>query len=186
MPSKLLRAKVAAAVIVALLSLGGVAAAATGLLPATTGLPAAVQRNAGDAPADPGGGSATGNDRSASRPAATVTTAGKDHAATGPDASGAARKGLCQAWQSGQGGEHGKREDSTAFTALAEAAGGTDKIAAYCQDVTSGGPAGQGEQHRRTPSTGRPADPGGGQGQGGPPADPGRGQGQGGPPATTG
>jgi hypothetical protein len=185
MPSKLLRAKVAAAVIVALLSLGGVAAAATGLLPATTGLPAAVQRKAGDAPADPGGGSATGNDRSASRPAATVTTAGKDHAATGPDASGAARKGLCQAWQSGQGGEHGKREDSTAFKALAEAAGGTDKIAAYCQDVTSGG-AGQGEQHRRTPSTGRPADPGGGQGQGGPPADPGGGQGQGGPPATTG
>jgi hypothetical protein len=157
MPSKLFRVKAAAAVIAAVLSLGGVAAAATGILPA------AVQRITGNAPADSGGGSATG----------------QDHAATGPDASGAAKDGLCRAWLAGQGDDHGKREDSTAFKALAQAAGGADKVAAYCEGVTPNSSAGQAEQHRTTPTTGPPPSTG-------PPADPGNGQGQGGPPVTTG
>ena len=174
MPSKLLRAKAAAAVIAAVLSLGGVAAAATGLLPA------AVQRVTDHTPAGSRGDSATDK-----RPA-TASNAGsatdKQQAATGPDASGAAKDGLCRAWQAGQGDDHGKREDSTAFKALAAAAGGADKVAAYCQDVTANGSAGQGDEHRATPSTNPPPSTG-------PPADPGdqgQGQGQGGPPATTG
>jgi hypothetical protein len=177
MPSKLFRIKAAAAVLAAVLSLGGVAAAATGVLPA------AVQRMTGNAPVGSGGASATGQEHAATGSAAASTTAdsatGKDHAATGPDASGAARDGLCRAWLAGQGDDHGKREDSTAFEALAKAAGGADKVAAYCEDATSDSPTGQGEQHRTTPTTGPPTDPG-------PPADPGSGQGQGGPPATTG
>jgi hypothetical protein len=167
MPSKLFRIKAAAAVIAAVLSLGGVAAAATGVLPA------AVQRMAGNAPADSGGASATGQEHAATGSAAASTAAGsatgKDHAATGPDASGAAKDGLCQAWLAGQGDDHGRREDSTAFKALAQAAGGADKVAAYCEGVTPNSSAGQAEQHRTTPSTGPPADPGNGQGQGGPP-----------------
>jgi hypothetical protein len=179
MPSKLFRIKAAAAVIAAVLSLGGVAAAATGILPA------AVQRIAGNAPADSGGGSATGQEHAATGSAAGATTAAagstadKDHAATGPDASGAARDGLCQAWLAGQGDDHGMREDSTAFKALAQAAGGADKVAAYCEGVTPSSSAGQAEQHRTTPTTGPPPSTG-------PPADPGSGQGQGGPPVTTG
>jgi hypothetical protein len=177
MPSKLFRIKAAAAVIAAVLSLGGVAAAATGILPA------AVQRMAGNAPADSGAASATGQEHAATGSAAASTAAGsttdKDHAATGPDASGAARDGLCQAWLAGQGDDHGRREDSTAFKALAQAAGGADKVAAYCEGVTPTSSAGQAEQHRTTPTTGPPASTG-------PPADPGSGQGLGGPPVTTG
>jgi hypothetical protein len=54
--------------------------------------------------------------------------------AVGPDATGTARVGLCRAWQAGPGAHHGRRMDAVAFRALAEAAGGADHIAAYCQD----------------------------------------------------
>lgn len=131
MPSKLLSVKAAAAVIAAVLSVGGVAAAATGMLP--------------------------GRSQQAAQHASTASQAGSSQAqggnggssANGPDATGSAKNGLCQAWQSGQGGTNGKRMDSTAFQALATAAGGADKVAAYCQAVlaakgashaTAGGP----------------------------------------------
>ena len=66
--------------------------------------------------------------------------------ATRPDATAAARAGLCRAWQAGQGGEHGRRMDAVAFQALVEAAGGADEVAGYCQDVAaSTGPGGQGQ-----------------------------------------
>jgi len=68
----------------------------------------------------------------------------KDAAAKGPDASGAARDGLCRAWLAGKGDQNGERTDSPAFTALAKAAGGADKVAAYCKTSTSGG-QGQGQ-----------------------------------------
>ena len=74
-----------------------------------------------------------------------------------------AEHGLCRAWQAGKGGEHGKREDSTAFRALAAAAGGADKIAAYCQATTPGRSAGQ--EHGQGP----PPDRGSGRGNGEPP-----------------
>lgn len=47
----------------------------------------------------------------------------------GPDASGPAARGLCQAYRAG-----GNR-DSVAQQALAEAAGGADKVGAYCDGV---------------------------------------------------
>jgi hypothetical protein len=127
MPSKLLSVKAAAAMIAAVLSVGGVAAAATGMLPGR-----AAQQATDHASSAAGGGSA-----------AQAHGSGQG-AAKGPDATGAAKNGLCQAWQSGQGGSNGKREDSTAFQALAAAAGGADKVDAYCQTATTAGHAANG------------------------------------------
>ena len=105
----------------------------------------------------------------------------------------AARAGLCQAWQSGQGTEDGRRADSVAFKALAAAAGGSDKIAAFCQTTTAGSAGLHGQEPSPSstsvappsttvspPSSGPPVSTG-------PPASTGPGgHGQGGPPTTTG
>jgi hypothetical protein len=89
-------------------------------------------------------------------------TGQRDHG-TGPDAAGAAKDGLCRAWLAGLGGK--KKKDSV-FRALAAAAGGGDKVAAYCKATKAAGPDGQARK-RRPPRT---TDPGGqGRGQGGPP-----------------
>jgi hypothetical protein len=176
MPSKFLRVKTAAVAGLALLSIGGVAAAATGLAPA------AAERAATQAsPRTPDGqvGHAQGEaatlihrpDGAAATDSSTADTP-SDHA-TGPDASGAARHGLCQAWLAGQGDEHGKRADSTAFQALAAAAGGADQIPAYCQadaDTSAHGQRPAAPPARpSSPTTGPPESPGQGHGQGGPP-----------------
>ena len=190
-PRKVLTIKAAAAALVAVLSLGGVAAAAGGLLPdqaevvaqqapATTGADAAAH-GLGPAAANLGGAANTGAADGQGRASA-----------VGPDATGTARAGLCRAWQAGQGADHGRRMDAVAFQALAEAAGGADHIAAYCQDVAAGASAedhGKGQASPPSvsapptsvspPSSGPPADPG-------PPASTGPGgHGQGGGPPTT-
>jgi hypothetical protein len=175
-PRKVLTIKAAAAALVAVLSLGGVAAAAGGLLAdqaslvadqasATTGTDAAAHGLGRAAAANLGGaadaGSADGQGRAS---------------AVGPDATGTARVGLCRAWQAGPGAHHGRRMDAVAFQALAEAAGGADHIAAYCQDVAPGGSA---DAHGNSQASPR-ADPG-------PPASTGPGgHGQGRPPTTSG
>jgi hypothetical protein len=192
-PRKVLTIKAAAAALVAALSLGGVAAAAGGLLPdqaspvadqapATTGADAAAQ-GLGKAAAANLGGAAD---------ARSADGQGRD-SAVGPDASATARAGLCRAWQAGQGADHGQKADSVAFQALVEAARGTDNIAAYCQDLAAGANT---DTHGNSPasppsvsapptsvtppSSGPPADPG-------PPASTGPGgHGQGGPPTTIG
>jgi hypothetical protein len=115
------------------------------------------------------GGVAAAADSSASR--------SSDHA-TGPDASGAARHGLCQAWNAGQGDDHGRRADTPAFQALAAAAGGADQVPAYCQadsgasarpERPQAGSSGGGAAPKTPPTTGPPDQPGQGHGQGGPP-----------------
>jgi hypothetical protein len=193
MPSKLFTIKAAAAALVAVLSIGGVAVAASGLLPeqaspvadqapATTGADAAAHGLGKAAAVNQGGtvhaGSTDGQGR---------------ESAVGPDATAAARAGLCRAWQAGQGADHGRRMDAVAFQALVDAAGGTDKVAAYCEDVVAGSGAGANGQSPGSPpsvsappttvsppSSGPPADPGSpaSTGPGGHP--------QGGPPTTTG
>jgi hypothetical protein len=192
-PRKVLTMKAAAAALVAVLSIGGVATAAGGLLPdqaspvadqapVTTAADAAIHGLGKAAAANLGGaadaGSADGQGRAS---------------AVGPDASAAARVGLCRAWQAGQGGDHGRRMDAVAFQALGDAAGGADNIAAFCEDVAAGASAedhGKGQASPPSisapptsitpPSSGPPADPG-------PPASTGPGgHGQGGPPTTTG
>jgi hypothetical protein len=153
--------KLAAAAVIAALSLTGVAGAATGTLPDP--VQRVAHRMLGGAGV-PGPGDHAGRAPGGS----SSTTSG--HHPTGPDVTGAAKAGLCRAWASGQGGEHGNKNDATAFQALAEAAGGADGIAEYCADVTS--TTGHGRQGRPSepPTTGS----GHGQGQGG-----GNGQGQG-------
>jgi hypothetical protein len=173
-PRRVLTMKAAAAALVAALSIGGVAAAAGGLLPdqaspvadrapATTGADAAAQGLGKAAAANLGGaadaGSADGQGRAS---------------AVGPDASAAARAGLCRAWQAGQGADHGQKADSVAFQALADAAGGADNIAAYCQ--ASPPSVSAPSTSVSPPTSGSPADPGpsastgpGGHRQGGPP-----------------
>ena len=234
-PSKAFTMKAAAAALVAVLSVGGIAAAATGLLPgqaspvadreaATTAADAAGQGLGAaatvelDAAAQAGlcralqDGQGADHGSPADTPAFQALAAAAGGAgnvisycedltagaggsadgqgagsAVGPDATVAARAGLCRAWQAGQGTDHGRRTDTPVFQALAAAAGGADKVAAYCQDVTAGaGSDGQGQASPPSvsappttvspPSSGPPAHPGppastgpGGHGQGGPP-----------------
>jgi hypothetical protein len=184
--------KAAAAALVAVLSIGGVAAAASGLLPdqaspvadqapATTGADAAAQGLGTAATAELGGSANAGAADSQGRASA-----------AGPDATGAARAGLCRAWQAGQGADNGSRMDAVAFQALVAAAGGADQVGAYCQDAAAGSSAGAHGPNPASPpsvsapstsvsappttvsppSSGPPAHPD-------PPADPG-------PPASTG
>jgi hypothetical protein len=184
-PRKVFTIKAAAAALVAVLSVGGIAAAATGLLPGQAS-PVADQAAATTA-AD---AAAHGLDRAAAAnvggPAQAGATDGQGReSAVGPDATAAARAGLCQAWQAGQGGDQGRRMDAVAFQALVAAAGGVGNIAGYCKDVTAGD-HGQGQASPPSvsapptsaspPGNGPPADPGppastgpGGHGQGGPP-----------------
>jgi hypothetical protein len=179
-PRKVFTMKAAAAALVAALSIGGVAAAATGLLPdqaspvanqaaATTAANAAAHDLGKAAVANMGGTAKAGSTDGQGR-----------ESAVGPDATAAARAGLCRAWEAGQGGDHGRRMDSVAFQALVDAAGGADKVAAYCRDVAAGSAGAHGQGQASPPSSGPPADPG-------PPASTGPGgHGQGGPPTTTG
>ena len=179
MPSKLLRVRTVAVAGLATLSLGGVAAA-------TTGLASAAAERASQAPPGTFGGQAASAYGQAATlvhgpdAAAANNSAGRpsDHA-TGPDASGAARRGLCQAWLAGQGA-NGRRADAPPFQALAAAAGGADQVAAYCQaDVSTSAthgrrpavPPGSGQVETSPPTTGPPASPGNGHrdGHGGPP-----------------
>jgi hypothetical protein len=147
--------KVAAAVLAALLSVGGVAAAA-GVFPA----PAKPAADRG--PRGGGGKVATTARRDAATTTTTAATAVNQarggSTGTGPDATGPAKEGLCRAWQAARGQDKqdgdrddkkdrkkaGKRQDSTAFRALAAAAGGADRIAAYCQATPPADPPGRG------------------------------------------
>jgi hypothetical protein len=238
-PSKVLTMKAAAAALIAVLSVGGIAAAATGLLPgqgspvadqatgtsraegagqglgaaasvepdaaAQVGLCRAWQAGQGTDPGLPadtpafqalaaaagGAGNLTGYCADLTAAAGASADGPGRGSAVGPDATAAAPAGLCRAWQAGQGTDNGRRADTPAFQALAAAAGGADKVAAYCQDVTAGtGSHGPGQASPPSdsappttvspPSSGPPTDPG-------PPASTGHGgHGQGGPPTTTG
>jgi hypothetical protein len=164
---KLLTLKAAAAVLGVLVT-GGVAAAATGNLPAPAQQAAHALLGGAGVPA----------------PEATATT--RAHP-VGPDAAGPAAQGLCRAWSAGQGGQHGSKLDAPAFAALEKAAGGSDKIADYCAQVTAstaGGAAQGGPPSSVPPSTA------GGHGQGAAPSSlpansaGGAGQGQGSPPSS--
>jgi len=181
MPSKPPRVRTAILAGLAALSLGGVAVAAEALSPASA-------ERAAQAPPDTPGGqaAASGHGQAAtfvpgSGAGGAAAAGGSSDHATGPDASGAARHGLCQAWAAGQGDDHGQRADAPAFQALADAAGGADQVAAYCAADTSTS-ADHGQQPATPPSNDHatPAPP-----TTGPPADPGNGHGQGGGPPTT-
>ena len=232
MASKRLTVKAAAAALVAVLSIGGVAAAASGLLagqagrvadraPSTPAASAAAQgpgkaavtdldnatqglcqawqvgksadnSSRADAPAfQTLAAAAGGSDNIAGYCADVTAGSAGDHgqrraSAVGPDATAAARAGLCRAWQAGKGTDNGRRTDAVAFQALAAAAGGANKVAGYCADVTAGSAGDQVQGQGSPPSGSRPSTPVSPP-SGGPPSDAGPGgHGQGGPPTTTG
>jgi hypothetical protein len=126
--SKLLGAKAIAALVLGTATVG-TAAAATGTLPDAAQAKAhSIVAAVPDA--DPGG-HAAGAAKAAGASDTARAGGGSAHA-TLPGAAG-----LCQAYASGSGGENGRRLDSTAFQRLADAAGGADKIAAYCGTATA-------------------------------------------------
>lgn len=171
------RIALAVAVAVGALTTGGVAAA-TGHLPQpvtdaarsvlaivgaeSPGGPGRAPGGPGRAPAPsgaaPGAGGATTDGRGA--PAASTGGHGQDQ--PGPASTAATRStdGRCRAFLAGKG----KMNDPAAFEALAAAAGGRDKIAAYCQARAPGG-ASRGHGRGAPPTTAG----GQGHGQGGPP-----------------
>lgn len=124
--TKLLVAKAVLAVVG--VSGGGVAlAAATGHLPSNlTGTPAAAS-SAASASAMP---SANGNPAS--------------HPASSPSPS---LRGLCQAYTAHVGSNPGKALDNPAFSALITAAGGKDKVAAFCVSLRATPPGNRPTSH---------------------------------------
>jgi hypothetical protein len=192
-PTKVLTIKAAAAALVAVLSIGGIAVAATGLLPdqASPVAEKAAATTAADAAAH-GLGQAAAASLAGTEQDGSTAGQGRE-AAVGPNATGAARVGLCRAWQAGQGADHGRRMDAVAFQALADAAGGAGQVAAYCEDVTAGASADAHSQGQGSPSSVSAPATSVAPPRSGPPADPGPpdgtgpgGHGQGGPPTTTG
>jgi len=136
------RTAVAGLAMVAAGLVGGIAVAAqTGTLPVAGGRDDGPNPTAVSA-ADHGGSSSV-----AATPAAPASDAASPTPnGQGPDATGPAEFGLCNAYTSGQGTTNGGKADSVAFQALATAAGGTGNVAAYCANATPGGntPHGQG------------------------------------------
>ena len=183
------RAGLAAVVVVGALVTGGVAGAATGHLPgpvreaarsilgATDGGTSS-STQAGQPPAPVKRPAGSGGGLGGARPGVS-TGPGPGAAGAGP-AAAPNLEGLCQAFMSGNGAEQGGKPDATAFEVLARAAGGQDKVAAYCQALQ---PGEQKPKKAEEPNQPKPSEDGG-QGQVGPPTSTGSGgQGQGGPPA---
>jgi hypothetical protein len=182
------RMGLAAAVLVGALAMGGVAAAATGHLPAPVreATRSILSNDDGAQPAAPTQ-PAPEQGLAPPSPASAATTAGP----TGPRATGSTRpgftpagtgplgeqerKGLCRVFLASQDKTNGKKMDAAAFARLARAAGGESRIPAYCEDRQPGGPA---PRDQTEPPDNQ------GQGQSGPPPGPGGGQGQGEPPST--
>ena len=181
------RTGLAVVVVVGALVTGGAAGAATGHLPGPV-------RGAARTILGTGGGQAPSASTDAGQPPAPVKRpAGAGgglpgsrlgvSTSRGPAAS-PNLEGLCQAFLSGNGAEQGGKLDATAFEALAGAAGGQERVPAYCQDLLPG------DQKPKEPKEPKQPEPSGsgGQGQGGPPATTGSGgqgqgnQGQGNPP----
>jgi hypothetical protein len=189
-PRRRRRVGLAAVVVAGALATGGAAAAATGHLPgpvrdaarsilvtvggaepATPTLPgrrpAPITRTPGSGsnrPSDQGTPLAGSTDR---RPGST-----RPGSVARPDT-----ERLCQAFTADKGSEQGKKLDAAAFEALAQAAGGADKITAFCQNMQPG------KTKPKKPQQEPPDDQG--QGQGGPPPSTGGGsQGQDSPPGT--
>lgn len=184
-PPRRRRVGLLAAALVGALAMGGVAAAATGHVPAplrdaARSIMATVDGAEPAPPAPPGSGTA---------PGPTPASAGQALDSTGPGSTAAAgsgsgsttvgtapgldNEGLCKAYLAGQGAEQGDKLDATAFQALTKLAGGRDKITSYCERLVPG-PAEPKEEKKPPPS-----DPGQGQRQGGPPVSTGSGnQGQ--------
>jgi hypothetical protein len=195
-PARRRWAGLAAVALVGALVTGGVAVAATGMLPAP--LRTVARSILGGAGGDLGQATPPRPDPQAapdaaapddaSSPASVGTAAGPK----GPLAAGSAgpgsgprqagpvaepdRERLCKAYLASQDKDRRKRMDAAAFKRLAEAAGGESRIPAYCHGTQPGDP--RSEDEKQQPPEGQE------QGQGGSSPGGGGGQGQGQPPTT--
>lgn len=110
-------------------------------------------------PTQPGGTPATGPRTSGAPTSAAPTspTAGGGGTTTTPAAE--QLRGLCRAFLAGAGGDHGKALDNPAFARLITAAGGRDKVAAYCAALLASPPhpTGRPTAHPTTHPTGPPS-----------------------------
>jgi hypothetical protein len=142
------RTGLVAVVVAGALTAGGVAGATTGHLPgpvreaartilggAGGAAPAAPTQPVPPAPptTHPGG---AGGGPHGSRPGA-ASGHGPGPSLAAPDPS-PALEGLCRAYAAGAGGGQGAAMEATAFRALAQAAGGEEKVPIYCQDLLPG------------------------------------------------
>jgi hypothetical protein len=189
-PRRRRRTGLAVVVVVGALVTGGVAGAATGHLPgpvrdasrsiigAARGGTAPASTQAGQPPAPVKRPAGSGGGLGGARPGGT-TGPGPGSTGAGP-AAAPNLEGLCQAFLSGNGAGQSGNLDTTAFRALATAAGGEDEdiVVTYCEDLL---PGNQGDQQPKKPKAPDPSG-NGGQGQSGPPASTGAGQSQGSPP----
>jgi hypothetical protein len=116
--AKLLTLKVAAAATIATTAAGGVALAATGTLPTPFG----GTNPSNPAPAHPTGKPANAPDKGAdAQPSPSLV-------------------GLCRAFVAGATDNDGHAIDNPAFSVLISAAGGEDKVAAYCDGLLATAP----------------------------------------------
>jgi hypothetical protein len=186
-PRRRRRTGLAVVVVVGALVTGGAAGAATGHLPGpvrdaarsilgTGGQAPPASTEAGQPPAPVRRPTGSGGGLPGSHPGVSTSR--------GPGAGPAASpnlEGTCQAFLSGNGAEEGGKLDATAFEALARAAGGQDKIPAYCEALQPKDEKAKQPSDSKEPEEPKPSG-NGGQGQGGgPPTSTGGGQGQGNP-----
>ena len=184
-PRRRRRAGLAVVVVVGALVMGGVAGAATGHLPGPVREVARTILGTGGGQAPPASTDAGQPPAPVKRPAGAGGGLPGSHpggsTSRGPGGGPAASPnlaGLCQALVSGNGAEEGGKLDAAAFEVLARAAGGQERVPAYCEDLVPG------DQKIKEPTPSNS----GGQGHSGPPATTGSGgqgqgnQGQGDPP----
>ena len=142
MLSSLLGAKLGATIAGLAVGLGGTAVVAY-----SGALPNGAQNIAHTTIGAPAAPAATSHPNATGKP-----TTGKP---VGPDAKGPAAYGLCNAWshhQTNGASTHGKANRSVAFKNLATAAGGENKIAAYCAKIPHPGKT----SHPTRKPTGKP------------------------------
>jgi hypothetical protein len=152
--SKVLAAKLLAACAVAAVATGGIAVAA-----ATNTLPEQAQRaahNAFNAPA-PHHGKPKDHPGRGNQPGAKPSDRNNGSPAPSPSL-----QGLCHAYQAGVTNHHPKKLTSPAFHALVIAAGGADKLTAYCTKLIGAPgtrPSDDPEDTSSEHPTGKPAHP---------------------------
>jgi hypothetical protein len=161
------RTGLAVVVVVGALVTGGAAGAATGHLPGPVRDAARAILGTGGGQTPPASSDAGQPPAPVKRPAGAGGGLPSSHpgvsTSRGPGAGPAASpnlEGTCQAFLAGSGAEQGGKLDATAFEALARAAGGQDKIPAYCEALESK------DEKAKQPSDSKEQKPSGNEGQG--------------------
>ncbi|SMD10196.1 prolipoprotein diacylglyceryl transferase [Kibdelosporangium aridum] len=154
----------AAAVAIGAMAAGGVAfAAATGNLPSqdSPAVPATTSNSATAPAEDSGKGNPTDkNTPNSEKPGTDRPGNGKPANENGNNpAPSPSEHGLCQAYTSAPEADRGKRLESPAFEALITAAGGKDKVPAFCVTVLGQRPNEQKTNEHKPSEPGKPTQP---------------------------